>query len=72
MPGDGEPVRLVPDALEQAERWRALAEQVQQQTQAAPKAQPALSGPVVDAEGHYCGAISKGRLLTRLQGESYE
>lgn len=28
--------------------------------------------PVVDAEGHYCGAISKGRLLTRLQGESYE
>ena len=28
--------------------------------------------PVVDAEGHYCGAISKGRLLTRLQGESHE
>jgi len=28
-----------------------VAEQVQQQTQAAPKAQPALSGPVVDAEG---------------------
>ena len=27
---------------------------------------------VVDAEGHYCGAISKGRLLTRLQGESHE
>ena len=28
--------------------------------------------PVVDADGHYCGAISKGRLLTRLQGESNE
>ena len=28
--------------------------------------------PVVDAQGHYCGAISKGRLLTRLQGESHE
>ena len=25
--------------------------------------------PVVDQDGHYSGAISKGRLLTRLQGE---
>ncbi|UXY53457.1 quaternary amine ABC transporter ATP-binding protein [Pseudomonas tohonis] len=25
--------------------------------------------PVVDQDGHYCGAISKGRLLSRLQGE---
>ena len=25
--------------------------------------------PVIDQHGHYCGAISKGRLLTRLQGE---
>ncbi|WP_070885051.1 glycine betaine/L-proline ABC transporter ATP-binding protein [Pseudomonas sp. D1-3] len=25
--------------------------------------------PVVDRDGHYSGAISKGRLLTRLQGE---
>ncbi|TWC31119.1 glycine betaine/proline transport system ATP-binding protein [Pseudomonas sp. SJZ079] len=25
--------------------------------------------PVVDGNGHYCGAISKGRLLTRMQGE---
>ena len=28
--------------------------------------------PVVNAQGQYSGAISKGRLLTRLQGESYE
>ena len=28
--------------------------------------------PVIDHDGHYCGAISKGRLLTRLQGESHE
>ena len=28
--------------------------------------------PVVDQQGCYCGAISKGRLLSRLQGESYE
>ncbi|HBX56889.1 quaternary amine ABC transporter ATP-binding protein [Pseudomonas sp. UBA2684] len=28
--------------------------------------------PVIDQHGHYCGAISKGRLLTRLQGESHE
>jgi glycine betaine/proline transport system ATP-binding protein len=28
--------------------------------------------PVIDAHGHYSGAISKGRLLTRLQGESHE
>ena len=28
--------------------------------------------PVIDHAGHYCGAISKGRLLTRLQGESHE
>ena len=28
--------------------------------------------PVVDEHGQYSGAISKGRLLTRLQGESYE
>jgi glycine betaine/proline transport system ATP-binding protein len=27
---------------------------------------------VIDAHGHYSGAISKGRLLTRLQGESHE
>ena len=31
-----------------------------------------VCAPVVDADGHYCGAISKGRLLTRLQGESHE
>jgi glycine betaine/proline transport system ATP-binding protein len=28
--------------------------------------------PVINHAGHYCGAISKGRLLTRLQGESHE
>jgi glycine betaine/proline transport system ATP-binding protein len=28
--------------------------------------------PVIDQHGCYCGAISKGRLLSRLQGESHE
>jgi glycine betaine/proline transport system ATP-binding protein len=28
--------------------------------------------PVIDKQGCYCGAISKGRLLSRLQGETYE
>jgi glycine betaine/proline transport system ATP-binding protein len=28
--------------------------------------------PVVDSNGRYSGAISKGRLLTRLQGEFHE